>query len=545
MFNKNHILLLISFCALLFCFHLDSLYVNIMEARNFITAREMLQDDHWLLTTMNGLPRYEKPPLPTWLTAFSGAIFGLDNLTTLRLPAAIMGILLVVFHYGFIFKLTAHRKLALIGALVLSTSFYILYAARNGQWDIFTHGFMMGSIYYLYQLLRTSSKNYLNAILAGIFFGLSVLSKGLVSLYALWIPFVIAFGIVYHYKGLRTKALPLSLFIIVATIVSTSWYNHVYYFDNETVLAIAEKEISNWKNSNVRPFYYYWSFIIHSGLWTIPAFMSLLYPYLKDKVRDKKAYTFTLLWTLFSVLLLSIIPEKKSRYLLPVLIPLAANTSFYIEYLFRKFVGIKDWREKIPVYVHFGSIAIIGLVVPIAGYLFLQDQTGFGWAWFIALSVTLFALGILIIRYLFRRNIEKLFMLSMLFIAAILCFGMPLTKTFTYNSAYKSLAQLPAWEKEHDIKSYEFSNATPELIWAYQSSLTVLLKKNEITYPQENRFAVLVIEERINLFKEAFKDYHIEKVDRYDMNAKGAEDRSHKMRLWRDLYLVTTKKTDD
>ena len=62
---------------------LPALYVlpvTIMEARNLVTAREMVQDGNWLLTTMNGLPRYQKPPLPTWITAIFGFIFGFKHL---------------------------------------------------------------------------------------------------------------------------------------------------------------------------------------------------------------------------------------------------------------------------------------------------------------------------------------------------------------------------------------------------------------------------------------------------------------------------------
>jgi 4-amino-4-deoxy-L-arabinose transferase-like glycosyltransferase len=64
-------------------FSIGNLPVSIMEARNFITAREMITDGNWLLTTMNGLARYEKPPLPTWLTAVSGLLFGIKNIVTL------------------------------------------------------------------------------------------------------------------------------------------------------------------------------------------------------------------------------------------------------------------------------------------------------------------------------------------------------------------------------------------------------------------------------------------------------------------------------
>ena len=47
-----------------------------MEARNFVTAREMLIDNNWLMPTFNGEPRYQKPPLPTWIAAISTFIFG-------------------------------------------------------------------------------------------------------------------------------------------------------------------------------------------------------------------------------------------------------------------------------------------------------------------------------------------------------------------------------------------------------------------------------------------------------------------------------------
>jgi flavin-dependent dehydrogenase len=67
--------------------------------------------------------------------------------------------------------------------------------------------------------------------------------------------------------------------------------------DGETATAIANKETTAWKNRNVRPFYYYWSFFVQSGAWTVVAFVSLLYPYLKTRVENLKAYKFSLFWT--------------------------------------------------------------------------------------------------------------------------------------------------------------------------------------------------------------------------------------------------------
>src|SRR5690625_6212259 len=64
----------------IFFVNLDMLHLNMMETRNMLTAREMVNLKHWVLTTMNNLPRYEKPPLPTWITAVFGYL--LDRKST-------------------------------------------------------------------------------------------------------------------------------------------------------------------------------------------------------------------------------------------------------------------------------------------------------------------------------------------------------------------------------------------------------------------------------------------------------------------------------
>lgn len=539
--ESNQLILLFLACLSIFFVNLDALYVNIMEARNFITAREMLVDGNWLLTTLNGEARYQKPPLPTWLTAFSAALFGLKNLIALRLPAALMALVLVLVSYTFGLKLTKDKRYAFIGSLILATSFYVVFAGRNGQWDIFTHSFMIVSIYALFNFFDSKEKLYRNSIIAGLFFGFSFMSKGPVSMYALLLPFLISYGVVFKYKDFKNKVFPLLLFLTISGILSVWWHWYTYVMDPMEVAEITTKETSNWTGYNVRPFYYYWSFFTQSGVWTIPAFIGLLYPYLKNKVFNRKIYLFTLLWTLFSVLLLSIIPEKKSRYLLPVLIPLALNTAFYIEYLVRKFTEIKDKRETIPVFFNFGLIAGIGLVFPIGGYILLKDELVGKWIWFILLSLALFTTGLFMIKYLIRRSILTVFYLTIVFIASIICFGMPLAKTLTINPEYKGLSKLKDWQENNQVEVYEYSAFTPELIWDYGSPIKVLKNEDVINFPEEDEFGVLVAEEKVSELFNAFDHYTIEKITEYDMNPKGKDDRSHKTRLHRNFYLVTKK----
>ncbi len=536
--KKHHIALLVITCLSIFFVNLDALYINIMEARNFITAREMLHDGHWLLTTLNGEPRYQKPPLPTWLTAVSAAVFGLKNLFALRLPAALVSMLLVLVSYKFAYRVTKNKGYSFVAALILASSFYIVFAGRSGQWDIFTHAFMIVCIYQLYLFFTSEEKKYTRAMVAALFFGFSFMSKGPVSLYALLLPFLISFGAVYTFQSMRTRWLPLVLFAIVATVVSGWWYGYTYLFDAQSVLEITQREASNWTGYKVKPFYYYWSFFTQSGIWTIPAFISLLYPYLTEKVFDKKAYRFSWLWTIVSVVLLSLVPEKKSRYLLPVLIPLAFTTAFYIEYLFRRFNSLTSRWETFPVYFNFGTIALIGLLFPVVGYLLLQGQFEGAWVWFLLLSLALACLGFLIVKGLRAKNSKMVFYLTIVFIASIMCFGMPLAQALTVNPAYKPISQLHKWQERTQLKIYQLSGFSPEMVWDYGEPIPVLQQAGQMKIPPDQAFGVLVSEKNIPLFNKTFQEYSVEKVDHFDMSPKGLGNSSYKARLRRDLYLV-------
>jgi hypothetical protein len=55
--EKYPVLSLLLFVIVMLGFTIDAIPVTIMEARNFISAREMLTDDSWILTTMNGEAR--------------------------------------------------------------------------------------------------------------------------------------------------------------------------------------------------------------------------------------------------------------------------------------------------------------------------------------------------------------------------------------------------------------------------------------------------------------------------------------------------------
>ena len=536
--EKHPYLTLLVMWGCVFVSHLGVLYPNIMEARNFVTAREMLTNDNWLLTTMDGLPRYEKPPLPTWLTAFSAELFGLDNIAALRLPSALVTLALLLILYLFSHKLTQNKTYAIISTLIAGTSFYIIFAGRNGTWDIYAHTFMLIGIYFLFQFFQTNVKKYRNALTAGLLIGLSFMSKGPVSHYALLIPFLIAYGSIYKFQEMKKKWLPLFLMIFAIGVLSAWWAIYIYIMDTADAARIAEKESSRWIGYELKPFYYYWNFFIQSGIWAISAFTCLFYPYLKSRVSNLRSYQFSLLWTIATVVLLSLVPTKKSRYLLPVLIPLAMTTGFYIEYLFKNFDTITSKWEKWPIYFNYGLIAIVGILFPLGAFIYFGNKIEGYYMYYTLTSMALFATGIYILFQLSKRNFPKIFYATIAFVMFVITLGFPLSNALLSNPMYNSISKL----QDSKIPVYTLDGLAPELIWDYGKVSTYKSKKELLYSINENQFGILASytkeHNKLDFLK---KKYKVEMKETFDLNPLDSTKRGYKNRLKTDFYIATKK----
>ncbi len=536
--EKYPLALLSSVVLLMLLVHLEVPDITIMEARNFISAREMVQDNHWILTTMNGDARYQKPPLPTWLTAVSGMLFGINSVWALRLPAALMVLFSGFCIYFLSLKLKLTKVQSLNNSLILVTSFYVFAIIIEAPWDIFTHGFMLAGLYLLFLFFEEDKALWKNALLAAFFVGLSMMSKGPVSLYALFLPFLISYGIVFKFKNLKVRYVPLLAFLILFIGIGGWWFLYVRLADPGAFLEIARKETENWSSYNIKPFYYYWSFFIQSGLWAIPAFISLLYPYLIQRVAHKKAYQFSFWWTIAAVILLSLIPEKKARYLVPVLIPLAMNTGFYIQYLILNFSELKRKAETIPVYFNFGLIASISLSVPFALFFLLKDGLQNHLFSYILTSLGTLLIGILLIRNLYLKKFQHVFYLTIFFMVSLAAFGLPLSKSLNKNMAFKSINSLHQFEKTNNITTYSIGETAPELLWDYHGILKDIYKNGLLKIPSEPTFGLLLMNDDKEMIESQLsQDYNFKLIETYNLNVGS----KNKERLIREYYLVSKK----
>lgn len=538
---KQYLLLLLGVALLMLLPHLDVLPVNIMEARNLITAREMVTDGNWILTTINGEPRYEKPPLPTWLTAITGMLFGFKSLFAMRLPVVLVTLLLIVYFYKLNLRFGLSVKHAFNNGLILITSFYIYFSGRDNQWDMYTHAFMLASIYFLWKLLRRDGNSYTSAFWGGLLLGFSILSKGPVSAYALLLSFLIAYGIAYGYrlKKYKASALPITLYIMIGLVIGLSWPLYVRYADPATVQEVSAREAGRWAGYEAKPFYYYWSFFTQSGLWTLPSLAALLYPYMKKRVSNLQAYRFTFFWTIFSVVLLSLIPEKKSRYLLPVLIPLTMNTGFYIEYLWTRFTT-GNLNEKRFANFSFGLIGIIGIAFPVVQYFVIKNNREQIMPLLWIASITLFLAGFYILRAMYRKDIQKGFYGLVALQVVVIVTVFPITKAFLSPIGQQSPGEIATIASAEKIIVFEFKGFTPEITWEFgQKTPTYNFIKDTILKQPGGRIGLLATEDIRDEVLQTFKGYVVESKGAIDLNAVPKGSKKYRERLARDFYIIS------
>lgn len=218
---------------------------------------------------------------------------------------------------------------------------------------------------------------------------------------------------------------------------------------------------------------------------------------------------------------------------MPVLIPLAINIGFYIEYLIREFKTIKDKKETIPVYFQFGLIGTIALLFWVSGFFLGIDFTGFILVRFIVSSIVLAVIGFFIFKYLKAKNIKVTFYLSIAFMLCIGLLSLPLAK-YQSQENYNPISKISS----DNISLYTLDGVSPELIYNYGDKIESIKTNEGIIIPEEKQFRLLTTTSKPEEIEELSKLYKIEFVETFDLNFSS---RDYKSRLVNQLYMLTRK----
>lgn len=149
-----------------------------MELFNLVPIREAYRDGHWLIPTLGGMPRLEKPPLPVWIPAALAMLFHSDSLWVVRLPSVVLALATCWATYGIGCICSRDRRLGLFAAIALASMVVFIRQARMASYDIYGTAFTTMGFLGLLAAAEYPRRWWAWSTLGGVALGLAVLSKG-------------------------------------------------------------------------------------------------------------------------------------------------------------------------------------------------------------------------------------------------------------------------------------------------------------------------------------------------------------------------------
>lgn len=445
--------------------------VAVMEARNFISAREIVESGKWLIPTLNGQPRIAKPPLPIWITAIPMLIAGSDHsMVANRIPSGLAAVLMAVFVYRFGFLLTRDRNIAVISLLVTATSYIFIYMARQNTWDVYAHSFMACAVYYLFKGLR-DSRTRIHAFLApGLFMALSFMSKGPVAFFALLLPFLIGYGVAYGGKDFITHGRALVLCALVTVALSSIWPALVYLNLPHAAEHVFRDETSSWAGRHTNPFWYYLLKLQNiGGVWLPFLIYGVLRPRLKNSAVLKKEYLMALAWLLATLVLISITPEKKDRYIFPAVFP----ASLLVAMVYNQVMGASDRAGKVLAAIFLVEIAAVMFIIS-GALIYFSGITLFP----LLKAAVLAGFGFLVLHDFLKGRREHIHYKAVFGLLLCLLLAGPLAQSLFPKPEYEAFLSLRQNEEFKGKDIYSLVDVDPEYIWAMGRKVKFISEKD-------------------------------------------------------------------
>lgn len=291
-------------------------------------SQNIVQTNDWLtMFWRDGLPWFEKPPLYFWLSALALKILPATPELAVRLPSAIFGLLSVMLIYIFGKKLFG-KTAGFIAGFSLLTIFHFLYYSRLGMLDVTCTFFILASLYFYYLASQEIGKAKL--VLAGLFLGLAVLTKGVVG----FLPAVIialweVSGLFKRRPTASTIFVSLAKILVVlltSAVIFLPWHLKMYQLHGQPFItsylgyhvfgrATLETE------DKTGPIYWYFIVLkVSMRLWflaLIPSVVYAIYGLVKNKT-DRPKLGLLLIWAVLILAVFSLSKTKLVWYIMPI-----------------------------------------------------------------------------------------------------------------------------------------------------------------------------------------------------------------------------------
>ena len=323
--RSTDLVALVAFCGFLFFAGLQVIgLVGADEPRYAQVAREMLSRHDWVTPTLWGQPWLEKPPLYYWGAMLAYKATGSVTGWAARLPAAVMGTLMVFFVY--VWARRFRRGVQLDAALIAAASAIVIGFGRSASTDLPLTAMFTIAMLCWWGWYESQNRAWLLAFYA--FAGLGTLAKGPIAAFLAGLIIMALAGLRRDWRlVLRTLWLPgIALYLAVVL----PWFIAVQRANPEFFrVFILEHNLARYTSDLYRhkqPFWYYVPVLLIGLLpWTVFVATALV-----DAIRDwrfsisepqgrEDLRTFLGLWFLLPALFFSLSQSKLPGYILPAI----------------------------------------------------------------------------------------------------------------------------------------------------------------------------------------------------------------------------------
>lgn len=472
--NKRFALFVLSGLSLFFFIGLGLVHLFDWDEINFAeSAREMIKSGDYMRVQINYQPFWEKPPFFFWLQVVAMKLFGITEFAS-RFPNALFGLLyLITFFY--IGKKHFNQRFGVIWALLFFGSLLPHLYFKSGIIDPVFNYFIFMSIYFMLLVVGKSEEKIVRyAILAGIFSGLSVITKGPVGFLLLGLTFTVYIAV----KRFRVfpKVKYILLFLVGFLIIVCSWLSiELYQNGYDIMLQFIQYQLELFSSGvagHEQPFYYHFVVVF---IGCFPISILALPSFMKSKEEtpyDIRTWMLCLFWVV--IIIFSITTTKIIHYSSMTYIPLSFLATFYVHKVLTHELEIKKYVRTLFLILGI-LLGIIFMALPVILmykellYPYINDQfavdslsTPMKWSGFEFLIGLLFIIGV-IISYFYIKKSE--IMKGILSIAStmgitlllVLFFILPNIERFTQGAVvdfYSDLEGSDVYVECYGYKSY-------------------------------------------------------------------------------------------
>jgi 4-amino-4-deoxy-L-arabinose transferase-like glycosyltransferase len=308
--NAKTILSALAISLLLFVPFLGYVHLFDWDEINFAEcAREMVMSGDYSTVTIDYAPFWEKPPLFIWMQAFAMKLFGV-NAFAARFPnvlAAFATILTLIYHG----RKHQSRSFAYWWVLCYLGSFLPNVYFHSGIIDPWFNLFIFNALAFYY--LGTTARQFKDFLLAGLFAGLAVMTKGPAAL------LLVGASLFLYHALTRFATFPRLKFIalVVATtlVISLLWFIMLGLTGNQAIIsqfiAYQARLFQTQDAGHGGPIYYHWVVLL---LGCFPASFFALGSLAKRKIFADKFTLLVFLSGMFTLVLFSVVQTKIIHY---------------------------------------------------------------------------------------------------------------------------------------------------------------------------------------------------------------------------------------